>query len=324
MYHKGMGVARNEDEAEKWYKIAVKRGSYKAMLNLGVLYIEQGLSSKAIELYSESLNILINKKKSAPDIDMMKNNLMILLNQDDEQLAFCHIASSYIDYIKKEEKSLCNSSNLNGMIRELPELKLDKGYLLDDYRERNCDNSTLNLYVRPFGTGRPSDEEFGKIRKNIANQFWFEKLLNGFKKGEKKEYIIPKLNPFDYITLPCTKTAIWEAYLLQQSWHIIGMRWHGYYEHRIFINSPKDIAKIDELDSKEIKQQIYKIWDSSLYPCITIRDSKACIKHCWFDKWKGLVQITCNVTYNPKINRISKFEFEDEKVLVKYNCGYMF
>ena len=55
MYHKGIGTEKNEKEAEKWYKIAIKKGSTKAILNLGILYIEQGKKVKAIELYAKAI-----------------------------------------------------------------------------------------------------------------------------------------------------------------------------------------------------------------------------------------------------------------------------
>lgn len=55
MYHKGMGTEKNESEAEKWYKVAIERGATKALLNLGVLYIEQGRKSEAMELYAKAI-----------------------------------------------------------------------------------------------------------------------------------------------------------------------------------------------------------------------------------------------------------------------------
>lgn len=55
MYHKGIGTEKNETEAEKWYKIAIEKGATKALLNLGVLYIEQGRASEAMELYAKAI-----------------------------------------------------------------------------------------------------------------------------------------------------------------------------------------------------------------------------------------------------------------------------
>lgn len=246
---------------------------------------------------------------------------------DNEYLILEQIASAYIDYIKKEEERLSNSSCLNDMLQQLPHLKLEKGYLLDDYRPRECDNSTLNLYVRRCETRRPDDSEFKEMLFHWGNSYkrcWLEKILD-----KKRKSIVAKLNPFDYITLPFTVIAIWEAYLLQQSWHLIGMRWHGYYEERIFINSPKDITRINSFDSAAqaktlLIQQIYDSWNFNYYPRITTDKNRACIKHCWLDPWKGFVQVTCNIFYNSKTNKISKFEFEDEVVLIKYNCGFLY
>ena len=77
MYHKGIGVDINIVQAERWYKIAIKRGSYKAMLNLGVLYLEQNLVAKAIKVYSESLCLLKSNNINGPEIDVMYNNYML-------------------------------------------------------------------------------------------------------------------------------------------------------------------------------------------------------------------------------------------------------
>ena len=55
MYHKGIGTEKDETEAEKWYKIAIEKRATKALLNLGVLYIEQGRTSEAMELYAKAI-----------------------------------------------------------------------------------------------------------------------------------------------------------------------------------------------------------------------------------------------------------------------------
>lgn len=330
MYHKGIGVDINIVQAERWYKIAIKRGSYKAMLNLGVLYIGQNLVEKAVKVYSESLYLLRLNNIKGPEIDIMYNNLMLQLNMNDEQFALNQVASNFISFIKQKERLFDNSSCLNEMLTPLTHLKLDKGYLLDDFRPRDYTDSILDLYVRPFGTNRPNDKEFYKMmpkfrhihdRKRSAKRTWFEKLQSVFTKKVKRVQQIHKLEPFDYITLPFEKVAIWEAYLLYQSRHLIGMRWHGCYDKRIFINSPKDIAKINEHKSELVKQKIYESWNSDLYPCITLEENKACIKHCWFDAWRGLVKITCNIQYDKQIKKITSFSFEQGKILIRYNCG---
>ena len=56
-----------------------------------------------------------------------------------------------------------------------------------------------------------------------------------------------------FIICMCFKEARGDFYELYQSRPIIGMRWHGCYDKRIFINSPKDIAKINEHSSELVK-----------------------------------------------------------------------
>lgn len=79
MYHKGIGTEKNEKEAEKWYKIAIKKGSTKAILNLGILYIEQRKKVKAIELYAKAIqdNVI-----GEGDKDIKKIFMKLVLNDE--------------------------------------------------------------------------------------------------------------------------------------------------------------------------------------------------------------------------------------------------
>lgn len=79
MYHKGIGTEKNEKEAEKWYKIAIKKGSTKAILNLGILYIEQGKKVKAIELYAKAIQ---DNVTGEGDKDIKKIFMKLVLNDE--------------------------------------------------------------------------------------------------------------------------------------------------------------------------------------------------------------------------------------------------
>lgn len=79
MYHKGIGTEKNEKEAEKWYKIAIKKGSTKAILNLGILYIEQGKKVKAIELYAKAIQ---DNVTGEGDKEIKKIFMKLVLNDE--------------------------------------------------------------------------------------------------------------------------------------------------------------------------------------------------------------------------------------------------
>lgn len=54
--------------------------------------------------------------------------------------------------------------DLNILLSKLPDIKLDKNYVLDDFRPRMENNSTLRLYARKKPFKRPTDAELKYIR----------------------------------------------------------------------------------------------------------------------------------------------------------------
>lgn len=79
MYQKGIGTEKNEKEAEKWYKIAIEKGATKAILNLGILYIEQGKTVKTIELYAKAIQDNITGEG---DKEIKKIFMKLVLNDE--------------------------------------------------------------------------------------------------------------------------------------------------------------------------------------------------------------------------------------------------
>ena len=212
--------------------------------------------------------------------------------------------------------------SLNVFLRKFPDLTLDENYVLDDFRSREETNSELRLYVRPKKLSRPSDTNFEcgcvMVKKlRIANL-----LSIPFYKTRLKP-----LNPFEYITLPFTAEAIWQAFLLSQTFRLTGMRWHGGYARRTFLLLEKDIANIQHpgynLNEEivPVRNEISRIWSPDLNVSVTLHDDFASISHCWFDAWHGLIQMKWKVKYDVKKKQITEIEKIDEKVLVKYHCG---
>lgn len=62
-------------------------------------------------------------------------------------------------------------------------------------------------------------------------------------------------------------------------------------------------------------------WTPDLQPSVALNKNCAYIVHCWFDAWKGLIQMKWKVMYNKRTKRIVGFHLENEKVLVEYMCG---
>lgn len=243
-----------------------------------------------------------------------------MISKEEIQKNLSRITDEYIKFI--DIFVVKRMDNLNVFLRKLPDLTLDENYVLDDFRSREETNSELRLYVRPKKLPRPSDTDFEcgcvmvkklRIANLLSIPFYWMRLK--------------PLNPFKYITLPFTAEAIWQAFLLSQTFRLTGMRWHGGYARRTFLLLEKDIANIQHpgynLNEEivPVRNEISRIWSPDLNVSVMLHNGFASISHCWFDAWKGLVQMNWKVKYDVKKKQITEIEKIDEKVLVKYHCG---
>lgn len=202
------------------------------------------------------------------------------------------IADNYIRLVDFFDIDLMD--NLNAFLRKLPDLSLDEDYVLDDFRPREQMNSVLRLYARRKDLPRFGDADF--------------------------EHQVKPLQPFQHITLPFTEEAIWQAFLLRQTYRLTGMRWHGSYAARTFVLLDKDIVKVAD----KVQEEVRRIWSPNLNVSVVLRDGGAVISHCWFDKWKGLVQMKWEIKYDVLKKQVTGIEVKEEEVLVKYHCGFWY
>ena len=224
--------------------------------------------------------------------------------REEKQNNLSRITDEYIKFVDFFNTDAMD--NLNVFLRKLPDLTLDENYVLDDYRSREHTNSVLRLYARSRKLPRPSDRAF-KYGCVMVKTLRMANLSIPFYKTRLK----PR-NPFRHITLPYTPEAIWQAFLLSQTFRLTGMRWHGGYEGRTFVLLDKDIANIHlgifnlHEKSEHIQEEIKSIWSPDLNVSVTLRDGFASISHCWFDDWKGLVQMRWKVKYSFRKKQITK------------------
>ena len=234
--------------------------------------------------------------------------------------------------------------NLNSLLRGLPDLKLDENYVLDDYNPHpkspffSTLGLNLQLYVRLKSVEKPRDIDFKrdrilksycrKLRDRYKNEP--EILEAKLKKLHSQMEPLPKLpeceDPFKHITLPFTEEAIWQAYLLKQVGHKIGMYWHGLYDERIFINRRKDIDSIKNFSHEnEDRLEQFKIeakasWTETMRPMVILDGDKAYISHYWFGYWGGLRQVECLVSYDFQYQKITYFLIKESDAIVHYDC----
>lgn len=297
MYHLGMGTLPNCEEAERWYREAIANHAVSKSVedNLIAMLFENGKRLEAIRLIYRSKNA-VRKMKGRDILDKANANWdrICYWGVPEQAIQLSIITDSYIDCVTYFEEHK-NADNWNKLLWGLPDLTLHEDYVLDDFRPRDQMNSVLWLYARPKDLPRPSDEDF---------YFAYKKRIK-------------PLEPFHYITLPFTEEAIWQAFLLSQTYRLTGMRWHGGYAARTFVLLDKDIVKVTD----KVQEEARRIWSPDLNVSVVLGDGGAVISHCWFDRWKGLVQMKWEVKYDALKRQVTGIDVKDEKVLVKYECG---
>ncbi len=113
--------------------------------------------------------------------------------------------------------------------------------------------------------------------------------------------------------------GVWQAYLMSIAAKMLPAYWHGKYESRKNIFSPKDISNLTFItrdlplpDPKDI------IIEASLAPNIWINGNDAYVSCCYWNDWKGVIRETIVFTF--KENRIVGGSRLKDQVLYKlYN-----
>lgn len=286
---------------------------------------------KADELVEEEVNSLVETNPFEPYEGIQKYNSCLV--------EICH---NYVA-LTKRLPALEELPDLNGLLEELPKLKLEDSYVLDDYLcnyvrglfRRRTIGKTLDLYVRLRSVNRPESFDFvdeHEVREYLRKT---SRLEEGISEEHvktllaKRRPLPPREDPFKHITLPFTEDAIWQAYLLKQAEHLIGMYWHGCYNRRIFINQMEDIENIFVLGDTEerfskVKDKLKQCWSNDKQPLVVLDGDKAYISHYWFDHWKGLVQVKCLVKYDYQQHRITDFFIKECDPVVPYHCRILF
>jgi hypothetical protein len=211
----------------------------------------------------------------------------------------------------------------------LDKLKLDEMYVLDDYRSKASNDNILNLYARYKNTPRPSERKFieweyynDRLSLHYASHelgFKVDILKNdnyypGF--DEPKD-MPPMIQPHEVITLEFDTLSVWQAYLLWQTDYFIGQRWHGNYHTMKMIFDPRKDIRIfmmKEENRMKYAQQLEELYPD-YEPHVIIDGNTAKVKHLALIGDTRITECTCTITYNPKIRKIEKFEFDDSELM---------
>lgn len=215
-------------------------------------------------------------------------------------------------------------------------LKIDKGYVLDDYRSKASTDNILNLYARHENTPRPSERKFIEWEYynerfsllHASRKLGFE--VNIFKEDnyypgfDEPKDMPPMIPPHEVITLDFDALSIWEAYLLRLTNYFIGQRWHGNYHKMEMIFDPKKDIRIFMMQEEERMKYAHQLEElhPDYEPYVTINGNTAKVKHLALIGDTRITECTCTITYNPKTRKIEKFEFDDSVLIEVPRCFY--
>ena len=303
MYQLGIGTAPDKEEAERWYRAAIANHNYIVENNLGVLLYKDGRTIEAIRLLTASIK---RQEGALCSIESCNRERIFYCGVPDLAICLSLIADEYLIYIDILQLENDKDCNWNELLWGLPDLELDEDYTLDDFQFAEETNSVLRLYARR----RSSQHSLKEMPPSYEGP-------------------IRPLDVFRFITLPFTEEAIWQAFLLSQAHHLIGMRWHGGYEKRTLIVIGKDIAELHPMFCHsdhllQLQEQIAKIWNPDLSASVSLYDHYAIVRHCWFDDWAGLSVLKWKIKYDVKHHKVEEIQLEDETLLVRYHCGVLF
>lgn len=306
MYQLGIGTTPDKEEAERWYRAAMANHNDSVINDLAILLYKEGRRLEAICILAELIEA--NREKSSYSTKEERNKDRMSYEMVSEQaIRLSIVTDSYMDCMAVFQVEEKEDRDWDSLLLELPDLELDKNYVLDDFHSNEESNSMLLLYARHRSSQSLLKEVSPFCRKSVK-----------------------PLDVFQFIRLPFTEEAIWQAFLLSQTYHLVGMRWHGGYERRTFIVSDKDIADLKPLFEVEnghfirLQEQIQQIWTPDMCASVSLFDNYAIISHCWFDNWKGFSQVKWKIEYDAREKRVVGIEKESEQVLVKYHCGVWF
>ena len=210
-------------------------------------------------------------------------------------------------------------------------LKLNKKYVLDDYRSKTSTDNILNLYARHKNTARPSERKFIEweyYNDRISLFHATEKLDfdvrltddesdNDYPGFDEPKDMPPMTQPHEVITLDFDSLSIWQAYLLRLTDYFIGQRWHGNYHNMEMIFDPRKDIRIFMMRKEERMKYAQQLEELHLdyEPHIIIEGNTAKIKHIALIGDTRITKCTCTITYNPKTRNIEKFEFADSEMI---------
>lgn len=252
---------------------------------------------------------------------------------------YCHETAS-------RQREIGKTDDLTFLLDYLPELKIDRKFILSDFRrpfsfQPPKEWSSLRFYVRKKSQQRPEDEYFDKEYSRYQKC----KRLNTSYVVSKN--LVPFIDPFEKISLTGTEMSIWQAYLLHFSKLLYGMRNEANYDKTYIITSAEDVDSVTSLLKNEWEDEVFregldpnqadKKWEKhaketfaavdslqniksrSLEPVFTYDADSVTIEHYAFAEFHGLVRFKTTMQFaNRRHRRVRQIKRMPIKVLAAY------
>lgn len=234
------------------------------------------------------------------------------------QREYTIVKHQFCDNINTKWEQLNTKDDISFLMIPLTELKIDENYILSDFRKTwnggsaTKDVSALRLYVREKGQKRPNESYF-----DIEYARYLKCKKNNVVYQQEKD-TTPYIWPFDKICLSGSQMSVWQAYLLDCSKFMFGMRNEANYDKEYLITSSEDIdsllaiicnswesynlrnkndsTKINGYRAKHVNDvlilidSLQNIKNKRLDPIFKFQDDSVTIEHYSFLEFHGLVR----------------------------------
>ena len=262
------------------------------------------------------------------------------------QSEYTRVKNHYCYETSSRQREIGKTDDLTFLLDYLPELKIDRKYILSDFRKPLSfrppkDWSSLRFYVRKKSQQRPEDEYFDKEYHR------YQKCQRENTPYKVSKNLVPFIDPFEKISLTGTEMSIWQAYLLQFSRLLYGMRCEANYDKTYIITSAEDVDSVTSLLKNEWEDDFFKegfdpssvnkewekqmnetfaavdslqnIKSRSLEPVFTYDADSVTIEHYAFAEFHGLVRFKTTMFFTNRHHRhVKRIKQKSVNVLAPY------
>ena len=262
------------------------------------------------------------------------------------QQEYMQVKNRFCENAEINSERMNTGDDLSFLLSPLTELELDSDYMVSDFRHTWTFNgwikdvSSLRLYVRDKKQQRPDNSYFEKE---------YARYLNCKKNNvtyQVEDNAVPYIWPFDKIRLSGSQMSIWQAYLLNSSSTMFGMRNEANYNQEYLITSPEDVdsilslictswesfslqnkedtTKINGYKAKHLNEtlvlidSLQNIKSKGLTPSITFHGDSATIEHYSFLEFRGLARSKTTLLLSHNRRRVKEVEKRILEIIAPY------